>query len=459
VNAALAARAPLRYPCDYVDKGGLAVTDNARGCSGTPTWQLLVRGALDAAHVRSALADTVTRYPSLATRVQALDGAPLDARRFAYVEDPAFAVDGIFRVVEARDEPTLAALVHAEQNRPLDLFADFPVTLTLARSGDNSCRLIFRQHHAIADGRAFIGLLVDFAAFLEAARAGRRPSPEALVPIHRRGELEPLALSPWRRLAWRWAGYANLARMIVRALARPTVPLAQNRSNDYRGDNGTVHWILGDDALPAWNAARKRIGASLNSLLTAALFAASARQHRARRLPLGRTTSTLIMETRPRDGGFVSFANHLATLDVELPLDRSGDPGAMARAIQAQVDRQRRANRPFKRLLAERALVLGMTLRQMQKIVFQSKHPTYNLNFSNLIALDFPTLGGDGWLVDEVLITTPVTPRTGIALTAIRYHGRLVFNFNYKASVATRDETEALCREFQGVVAELTATK
>jgi hypothetical protein len=131
----------------------------------------------------------------------------------------------------------------------------------------------------------------------------------------------------------------------------------------------------------------------------------------------------------------------------------------MARTIQAQVDRQRRANRPFKRLLAERALVLGMTLRQMQKIVFESKHPTYNLNFSNLIALDFPTLGGDGWLVDEVLITTPVTPRTGIALTAIRYHGGLVFNFNYKASVATRDEVEALSREFQAVVAELTATK
>ena len=139
------------------------------------------------------------------------------------------------------------------------------------------------------------------------------------------------------------------------------------------------------------------------------------------------------METRPRDGGFVSFANHLATLDVALPLDRALDAASMARAVQAQVDAQRRANRPFKRLLAERALVGGMTLAQMQRIVFESKHPSYNLNFSNLIALDFPTLAGDGWRVEEVLITTPVTPRTGIALTAIRYDGRLVFNFNYKA--------------------------
>jgi hypothetical protein len=459
VTSALVARQPVRYPCDYVDKGGLAVTDGARGCSGTPTWQLRVRGALDPAHVRVALADVAARYPSLATKIHALDREPLGARRFAYVEDPSFTVDAIFRVVEARDDAALAALVHAEQNRHTDLFADFPVTLTLARTGDDDCRLLFRQHHAIADGRAFIGLLVDFAAFLDAARAGRRPSPEALAPIHRRGELEPLSLTPLRRVGWRLAGYANLVRRIFGALLHPTVPLLQNRSNDYRGDNGTVHWILGDEVLSAWNAARKRIGVSLNSLLTAALFAANQRWHRARGAPLGHTTSTLIMETRPRDGGFVSFANHLATLDVALPLGSVDDPAAMARTIQAQVDRQRRTNRPFKRLLAERALVLGMTLRQMQRIVFESKHPTYNLNFSNLIALDFPTLGGDGWQVEQVLITTPVTPRTGIALTAIRYNGQLVFNFNYKSSAATRAETEALCHEFQTVVAELTAQR
>ncbi|HWE29950.1 MAG TPA: condensation domain-containing protein [Polyangia bacterium] len=446
----------ITYPCDYVDKGGLAVTDNARGCSGTPTWQLVVAGALDAAHVRAALADVVARYPPLRCKVQALDGEPLRARRFAYVEDPEFDLDACFRVVDARDEATLAALVHEEQNRPLDLFRDAPLTLTLARTGDDSCRLFFRQHHAIADGRAFIGLLVDFAAFLDAARAGRRPAAEALARIDRKGELEPLRLPPARRFAWRLAGYVNLVRMILAALFRPVVPLLQNRSNDYSGDNGTVHWIIADDVLASWNAARKRLGVSLNSMLTAALFCANQRWHRARGAPLGRTSSTLVMETRPRDGGFVSFANHLATLDVELALGSIDDPAAMARAIQAQVDAQRRTNRPLKRLLAERAIVLGMPLAQLRRIVFESKHPSYNLNFSNLIALDFPTLGGDGgWRVDAVLITTPVTPRTGIALTAIRYNGRLAFNFNYKSSVVTRADTEALCREFQSVVAQL----
>jgi condensation domain-containing protein/uncharacterized protein DUF1298 len=451
----------VSYPCDYIDKGGLAVTDGARGCSGTPIWQLHVSGALDPAHVRTALADVVARYPSLRTRVEAVaspGGEPLRARRFRYVEAPDFSVDAIYRVVDARDQATLDAIVQEERNRHTDLFRDPPMTLTLVRTADDGGRLIFRQHHAIADGRAFIGLLADFAAYLDAARRGTRPI--ALVPagpIDRRDELAPLSLSRWRHFAWRLAGYFVLARLVARALLRPPVPLLQNRSNDYTGANDCVHLVVADP-LDAWNAARKRLGVSLNSMLTAALFAAVQRWHRDAAAPLGRTTSTLIMETRPRSGGFFSFANHLATLDVEIDLGRVDDPAAMARSIQAQVDAQKRTNRPFKRLLAERAVVAGMRLDAMQRMVFQSKQPSYNLNFSNLIALDFPTLAGEGWRVDDVRITTPVTPRTGIALTAIRYDGRVIFNFNYKSSVVSRAEVDTLASHFSSIVTAISAS-
>ncbi|HEX8950347.1 MAG TPA: WS/DGAT domain-containing protein, partial [Polyangia bacterium] len=391
-------------------------------------------------------------FPSLRCKIRALERpeTPLLARHFEYVEDPSFDVDAIFRVVDTAD---LAALTRQEQNRPLDPFHDLPVTLTMARDGDG-CRLFFRQHHAIADGRAFIGLLVEFAAFVEAHRTGRPTS--ALVPVHRRDELAPLALSRSRHFAWRLFGYANLVRRIFAALFRPVVPLLQNVGNDYTGDNGTIHWILDDSILSTWNAARKRIGVSLNSMLTAALFRANQRLHRARGAAVGRTSATLAVETRPRDGGFVSFANHLSSIDVTLPLDRLDDPAAMARAIQAQVDRARRSSQPFKRLVAERALVLGMPLGQMQRMIFDAKRVSYNLGFSNLIALDFPMLGGDGWRVEDVLITTPVAPRHGNGLTAIRYNGRLVFNFNYKSSAASRADTEALRAEFERAISELT---
>jgi hypothetical protein len=454
----LSAASGPSWPCDYIDKGGLAVTSRSRGCSGTPTWQLSVTGALAPDEVRRALADLVTRYPQLTTKIRSLEGVPELATRFRYLCDPSFTIDQIFEAIDLRSgDLTLDALTRELQNRHLDLFTDFPLTLTLAITAEDACQLFFRQHHAIADGRAFIGLLVDFAAFLDDARAGRRPSPERLAPIARLGELSALALPAWRRRLDTLAGAGWLAGAIARALFRPLTPLAQNRSNDYRGENGVVHLSLADDVLARWDTIRRALGVSLASLLTGALFEANRRWHRDEALPVGRTTGTLVMETRPRQGGFLSFANHLATLDVEAQLDRATDFASLVRSIQAQLERQKRARTPIKRLLCERLIVLRMNLEALQRIVFESKRPAYNLNFSNLIPLAFPSLEGERWSVDEVRITTPVTPRTGIALTVIRYRGRVTFNFNYKASAATRAQTAALCGHFHAVLKELEA--
>jgi hypothetical protein len=448
------------YPCEPIDKGCLLATDRARGCSNTPTWQLVVRGALDPAHVRSALADVVARYPSLTTKIQSLDGAPPGARRFRYAHDPSFQLDDIFEVVDVRRDPgRLDALIREVHNRYTDQFVDFPVTLTMAITAHDGCRLLFRQHHGIADGRAFIGLLGDFGQYLNAARAGRRPSPEALAPIGRRAELEALGLGRLRQFAWTAAGYALSVGAMVRTLRRPVVPLVQNQSNDYTGDNGTVHWSVDEAALQRWNAARKRMGVSLNSMLTAALFLANQRWHRALGQPLGLTRGSLLMETRPRDGGFVSFANHLATLEVEVMLDRDIDMAPLARTLQTQVDAQRRANTPIEHYLYQRQLVKGMTLEPLPSLVLKPSRPAPNVDFSNLIALAFPVIEGEGWAVDEVLITTPVGPRLGIVLTVIHYRERVIFNFNYKASAATRAQTEELCAHFQAVLREATGVE
>jgi hypothetical protein len=261
--------------------------------------------------------------------------------------------------------------------------------------------------------------------------------------------------SPARRALWTAQGIALTISAVLRGMVRPVRALAQNRSNDYTGANGTVHWLVDDRVLDGWNGARKQLGVSLNSLLTAALFLANRRWHEALGISVGRVNGTLVMETRPRDGSFRSFANHLATLEVELPLDRVEDLGELARQVQAQVQAQRDSQRPIKRFLGERVFVQGMTVAQMQQLIFESERPAFNLNFSNLIALDFPSLGGEGWTVDEVLITTPVGPRTGIVLTAIRYRGRLCFNFNYKESAVARAEVERLCGAFQAVLGEL----
>ena len=447
------------YPFDFTDKAALAVTRRERGTTGTPTWDLHARGAIDPEHVRQALADLAARYPSIATKVQALDGVPPAARKYRYAYDPAFRVEAIFDVVEARDPETLEATARERRSRYLDLFADYPVTLTMAITGDDSCRLLFRQHHAIADGRAFIALLVDFAAFLNDARAGRRPAPGALAPIGRRGEVEATELTPLKQLAYTLAGIAITIREMLRSLLTPLTPLLQNRSNDYSGENGTVHWALDDGVLEPWTAARKRLGVSLNTLLTGALMLANQRVHRAKGLPVGRTNAQLLMETRPRDKGFVSFANHLAFLYAEADLGADLAPAALLAAIQAQVVRQRDHATAIKRLLAERLFVMLVPLEEIQKMLFDTTRPTSNLNFSNLIPLEFADLGGEGWSVEDVRITTPVAPRHGIVLTVIRYRGKLVFNFNYKSTAATRELAEEVRKAFAAVMEELSGEK
>jgi hypothetical protein len=460
----------LVYPCDPADKGCVALTDVARGCSVTPTWQLVVRGSLDETQLRRALADLVVRYPSLTTRVQALDGAPPRSRHLRYAADPAFALDKIFEVVDLRATPEKLPTVERElKNRPLDLFFDFPVTLSWLRLAEDRGRLVFRQHHGIADGRAFIGLLVDFAAYLEHARTGRRPTEAQLAPIGRRSELDGISARGWRRTAWTAAGFFHHIANIARGIFRPTTPLHQNRGLDYTGDNDTLHWTIDERTLAAWQARRKALGVSLNSFLTAALLGANRRWHDALGRRVGRTQAMLAMETRPRESSrpsptpdgarkgdpeFVSFANHLGAFFVTVPLDREHDLATLAARVQREVDRQRTTHLPEKRLLAQSRLVSWVTLEDIHRVVYDQTRPLTNLDFSNLIPLEFADLGGEGWSVDEVLITTPVVPRTGIVLTVIRYRSRVTFNLNFKSSVVSRDEAAALLQHFQAALAD-----
>ncbi|HEY4180876.1 MAG TPA: WS/DGAT domain-containing protein [Kofleriaceae bacterium] len=441
------APAELTYPFDYVDKGGLAVTNKERGCSGTPTWQLVVNGSLDPDTVRAAFDTVLARYPVLTTRVQSLDAIPEYAVKFRYAK--IGPTEG-YELVDLRTGGDLDAVIREVWNRHCDQFRDPFVTLTHVIERDDRCHLLFRQHHGVADGRAFIELLQDFARYL----AGDRSD---VTPIGRRGELEPLGLSAGQRVWYGIAGFASLMRSIARSIVRPLTLLEQNLSSDYTGENATVRWILDDTILERWRAAHKKIGASLNSMLTAAWFVANQRYHRAKNKKLGRVSASLVMETRPRDGGFRSFANHLATLEVEFRLDRDLAPAEMVRSAQAQVATQLASKRPLKRLVTERAFVAGLPLDKLQAIVFEAKRPAFNINFSNLISLDFPVMRGEGWLVDEVLITTPVTPRNGIVLTVIRYNGRLCFNFNYAASAVSKQHVEELAQLYRDALDELSA--
>ena len=438
------------YPCDYIDKGGIGVTHREYGCSGTPTWQLVVKGSLDVEHVKTALADTVSRYPSLKTVAQSLDAYPEYATHFRYAEDPNFDLESIFEVSDLREasEKEFPLLLQEVLNRHTDQFVDPPMTLTMVRTEDEEYRLLFRQHHGIADGRAFIELLTDFCTYLAAAQKGERPSDELLEPIHRKPELDALGLDKKKQSSYTLSGLIWFLKGAVKHFINPPTPLYQNDVNDYRGGNNTLHYVLSDEILERWRPIRKEMGASLNSLLAAGMFEANRRWHEELDRPVGKIIGSMVMETRPRDGSFRSFANHLSTLEAVFDLREKQSIPEMARSVQKQVVEQRDNDIPFKRLLAEQSLLQRLPMDMLHSYIFKSKRAKSNLNFSNLIGLKIPDLKGESWSVDEILITTPITPRYGIVLTVIRFNGKLIFNINYKEGAVTREEAETFWKHF-----------
>ena len=440
------------WPLDYFDKGALSVTDSSRGCSGVLTWQLRFVGTLTADDVRGALIALVLRFPQLSTRVEALDGVAPWASKYRYAQTMKFSVAAIFQTAEAAHPGELETLRRREINRPFDPFQDFPVTLLLVRVSAHESHLFFRMHHMIADGHAFIDLLGEFSQFLSHAQNRTRPALEARAPIGRQGDLAPLPKG-LARFSLTLRGLGWLVRKGARNTLRPLTPLLQNQSLDYSGEDGSVHWLVDDSILGTWQVAREKIGVSLNSFLTGALLEAAARWHRAINKPLGRTVASLLVETRPREGNFSSFANHLGMLEVSLDLSQARLPAETMQLVQREVEAQRAAQIPAQRIFAERLFVLPMPLGDMQRIVFEPKQLTSSLYFSNLIALRFPTMEGSGWRVSEVLLTSPVAPRTGIIVTVLRYGGKLVFNFNYKASAVSREETQAWREQLKQVLA------
>ena len=363
----------IRYPCDYIDKGGARRhRQRARLLGHADLAARRARRARSRARARRAR----RRRSALTRRLRCKRARSTDAdpRRVAAshgLEDPGVRRRRHLPRRRARDEATLAALAHEEQNRPLDPLADFPVTLTLARTATtpvaSSSASITRSPTAARSS----------ARSASSPRSSKRahaaaPSPRVVPASIGRDESRRSALSPARaRSRGGLAGYVDarapvFARCYSARRSRRSYKTQQRlhaaRTARCTGSSTTACWR-------PWNAARKRIGASLNSILTAAFFAANQRWHRARGAAIGRTTGTIAMETRPRDGEFASFANHL---DVAR---RDAAARSHRRSPQRWRARCKRKSTPAPRAICHSSgsspsarIVAGMPLAQMRRI-------------------------------------------------------------------------------------------
>ncbi|HEX2188796.1 MAG TPA: condensation domain-containing protein, partial [Longimicrobiaceae bacterium] len=135
---------------------------------------LRLRGRLDPAVLRRALAELVRRHESLRTVFRVVDGEPVQLVRPA---GPARLPQVDLRGLRGEErEAALQRLARGEAMRPFDLAAGPLLRALLLRAGEEDWGLLFTMHHVVSDGWS-MGVLTREVSVLYEAFAADRPSP------------------------------------------------------------------------------------------------------------------------------------------------------------------------------------------------------------------------------------------------------------------------------------------
>lgn len=445
----------MLIPFEYLDKVCLSGTRAPSSCF-APTWRLYLRGALTEQVLRRALDWLVRRYPYLDARVVGAGGEPLDRARRLHWRLPGGA-DGsaLLTTLDLRgrseDERELAE--QRVVDRFLDLEREPPMAVTWLATGQDASAVFLKQHHALADGRAFFALVSDLVAYLDLAQRALEPE---LAPVPRRRERDALVA---QRLGHAGAFVRGLLHTFaegVRQLLMPSAPLHCNLGRDFSGRDRTVHLTMPVARIDGLKTARARHQLSTNDLLTGALASALSRWSQACGTAPGRTRLLVPVDVRPPRQVFESFANHLSSYQVTLLLGDLPPPLALAKEVSRQIAAQRARAVPQTKLLVEAFVVSRLRLGTMRRFVLDAPRLLANYSFSNLISLGgSETWRGQGFEVERLRVTTPCLPPQGINTTVLRYGDEVCFNFNYKDSAVRRADVEALAGEFSRTLDEL----
>ncbi|RAY16066.1 non-ribosomal peptide synthetase [Actinomadura craniellae] len=166
--ALVPAERPAELPLSYAQRR-LWVIQQLEGASAAYNFPLTfrLRGELDVAALRAALADVAGRHEALRTVFGERDGHPY--QRVLDFADP---------VVDVLDHAP--GLVEELVERPFDLTAEVPLRATVLRVAIDEHVLVVLLHHITTDEWSDGPFLHDLAAAYTARRAGRAPAWEPL---------------------------------------------------------------------------------------------------------------------------------------------------------------------------------------------------------------------------------------------------------------------------------------
>lgn len=415
---------------DAIDRLCLAAT-RAPWSSFAPTWKLDLRGDVSVVHLQQALDQVVQRYPWAASTIR--------GGRWVVPEHATL------RIEPAESEQAV-----------LDAFLDVSERV-LEVKWLSSGTLLFHQHHALADGRAFLEFLGAFFQALDAAeRSAPNPLPTGLAL--RRRQYETVTARGFARVSLFLQGVLISLGDLWRIKRSPLDPLPSNVGTDYSGRTCTVHQALPLARLEALKAARTRHGLSSNEVLAGALVTALSRWSNQPGI------HTLLMPVDVRPPGFVSFSNHLSNLQVRFTAQPSISALEQTKTLARTLAPHRASKTAFVRVAFDDWVSRFVPLETMRKAVLDDRALLTCFSFSNLLPLGVP--GGDEtgtWRtsrchVERLRITTPCVPPQAVNLTVARSGSDAMFNFNFKDSAVSEAQVLELREAFMGAFDELAAS-
>jgi WS/DGAT/MGAT family acyltransferase len=398
-----------------------------------------VPGFTPAAHVHEA-------PPDLFAGVAGAEGSPQDAPRAA-AQDAAGAAEA----AEAA-EAAVRAWVGRLMSRPLpDGGAPWEVHRVARVPGGGGTLLVWRLHHALADGSALLRVLLDVT-----------DAPPSLVPARARGASSAGgARGAGGGAGWLLRGAGLLGRGVL-ALGRLALlvpdrdtPLRQALSGEKR-----VGWSA-PVPLARVKALGRRAGATVNDVLVGAVSGALQRQVQAAAPPPGgpvagagpgvREVRALVpVDLRP-PGAAGALGNHFGLLFLPLPL---AAPSAPARLREAK-RRMDALKRGADAVVAFRLLqVLGhltQALATLAIAIFGAKASTV---FTNVAGPTRPLVLA-GRRVEGLLFWVPQAARLGVGLSVFSYAGQV--QLGVAADAACLPAPQALADAFLEELALLEA--
>ncbi|MFG3422715.1 amino acid adenylation domain-containing protein [Micromonospora sp. NPDC048063] len=388
---------------------------------------LRVRGPIDVAALRRALADLSRRHESLRTRFP----ADADGRPTVVVAD---SVEVPLTIVDAPDEAAAQALVDAAAAEPFDLAEGPLLRALLIRLADEDHVLFLGKHHIIGDGWSVDVLLRD------------------LITLYRGGELPALPIQYGDFAHWeaqeldgpQARGHLDYWNQRLAGITPLELPLDLPRpaTQTYAGD--FVEFRLDRAAADGLNALTRSYGGTLFMTLLAAYQVLLARHAGQDDFAVG---ASVAGRSAPELENVVGMFINMLPLRAEL----AGDPTfaeLLERTRRSVLDGLEHGEVPFARVVHE----LGLPRDVSRSPVFQAMFVLQNYEIGRFNEVSDATDVTFNWTPMELRAT-----RFDFEFHAVEIldglYGKLVFN----TDLFTRDTVERVAQRFSTLLRAVVA--